>query len=289
LIWDWLNFVDQAIIMERMPSGGTTKGRVFVSCKREKHYSRELVLDQHALVYVFAGTLGIAYGDQSAVFGPGAAVIIPRNQLGRLVKLPADGEPFRSVSLLFPSDMLQRFYGSRPLNSAESRWDGLLEVNRHPLVEGFFRSLTPYFGLQDELPPDLAEIKISECLTVLDRFDPRIRRILAALEEPGKADLAGFMERNFMFNLPLEKFSYLTGRSLTTFKKDFKAVFHTTPGRWLTKKRLERAYYQIAVQKQKPVDVYIEAGFENLAHFSVAFKREFGYNASQVVPNQVTP
>jgi AraC-like DNA-binding protein len=270
--------------MENMQSGGTTKGRVFVSCKREKHYSNELVLDQHALVYIFAGTLEIAYGDQSAVFGSGAAVIIPRNQLGRLVKLPAVDEPFRSVSLLFPADILQRFYGSRPLNPAESKWAGLIEVNRHPLVESFFRSLAPYFSLQDELPSDLAEIKINECLTVLDRFDPRIRRILAVLEEPGKADLAGFMERNFMFNLPLEKFGYLTGRSLTTFKKDFKTIFHTTPGRWLLKKRLERAHYQIAVQRQKPVDVYIDAGFENLAHFSVAFKREFGYNASQVVP-----
>jgi len=270
--------------MERLQEGGTTKGRVFVSCKREKHYSRELVLDQHALVYVLAGTLEIAHGDESYSFGPGAVVIVPRNQLGRLAKVPAGDEPFRSVSLLFPADLLERFYRMRPLSAAESRWTGLMEVDRHPLVESFFQSLLPYFSLQDELPPDLAEIKINECLVVLDRYDPRIRRILAALEEPGKVDLAGFMERNFMFNLPLEKFSYLTGRSLTTFKKDFAAIFHTTPGRWLIKKRLERAHYQIAIQKQKPVDVYIDAGFENLAHFSVAFKREFGYNASQVVP-----
>jgi len=269
--------------MDRIPTGGTTKGRVFVSCKREKHYSRELVLDQHALVYVLAGTLEIAHGDESHHFGPGAVVIVPRNQLGRLMKVPAGDEPFRSVSLLFPADLLQRYYRARPLNAAEGRWTGLMEVNRHPLIESFFQSLMPYFSLQDELPSELAEIKINECLVVLDRFDPRVRRILAALEEPGKVDLAGFMERNFMFNLPLEKFSYLTGRSLTTFKKDFATIFHTTPGRWLIKKRLERAYYQIAVQKQKPVDVYIGAGFENLAHFSAAFKREFGYNASQVV------
>jgi AraC-like DNA-binding protein len=83
-------------------------------------------------------------------------------------------------------------------------------------------------------------------------------------------------------NRVLKKFSYLTGRSLTTFKKDFKNFFHTTPGRWLIKKRLERAHYQIVVQKQKPVNVYLDAGFENLAHFSFAFKRQFGYNVSQI-------
>jgi AraC-like DNA-binding protein len=267
---------------KQQPEGGTTKGRIFISCKRGKHYSRELVLDQHALVYVFAGTLEIAYADQSCRYEPGAAVIIPRNELGRLVKRPADNEPFRSVSILFSMEMLRKFYDSRSLAQAAGKWAGHLEVNRHPLLESFFQSLIPYFNLQDELPPDLAEVRINECLTLLDNYDPRVRRILAALHEPGKVDLAEFMERNFMFNLPLEKFSYLTGRSLTSFKKDFKNVFHTTPGRWLIKKRLERAHYQIAVQKQKPIDVYIDAGFENLAHFSFAFKKQFGYNASQI-------
>jgi len=267
---------------KQQPGGGTTKGRVFVSCKHEKHYSRELVLDQHALVYIFAGTLEITYADRSFRFGPGAVVIIPKNELGRLLKMPANDEPFRSVSLLFPMETLQSFYRSRPFNQADGKWVGHMEVNRHPLLESFFQSLMPYFNLQDELPPDLAEIKINECLTLLDNFDPRIRRILVALHDPGKVDLVEFMERNFMFNLSLEKFSYLTGRSLTTFKKDFKNIFHTTPGRWLIKKRLERAHYLIVIQKQKPVDVYIDAGFENLAHFSAAFKKQFGCNASQI-------
>lgn len=265
-----------------MQPGRTAKGRIFVSCKREKHYSRELVLDQHALVYVFSGTLEIAYADRTDSFGAGSAVIIPRNELGRLVKLPVNGEPFRSVSILFPMEMLQGFYGSRRRNQVEARWAGHMEVNRHPLLEGFFQSLTPYFDVQEELPPELAEIKIKECLTLLDSYAPKARRILAALHDPGKVDLAEFMERNFVFNLSLEKFSYLTGRSLSSFKKDFKHIFNTTPGRWLLKKRLERAHYQIAVQKCKPVDVYIDAGFENLAHFSFAFKKEFGYNASEV-------
>lgn len=32
-----------------------------------------------------------------------------------------------------------------------------------------------------------------------------------------------------MFNVSIEKFSYRTGRSLTTFKRYFKKAFHTTP------------------------------------------------------------
>ncbi|WP_228724171.1 AraC family ligand binding domain-containing protein [Spirosoma sp. KUDC1026] len=176
-----------------VPSGAATKGRIFVSCKREKHYSREVVLDQHALVYVYAGTLEISYADHNQTFGPGSAVLIPSNQLGRLAKLPAQGEPFRSVSILFSKETLHQFYSDRPANRAEQRWTSHLTLRQHPLLESFFQSLVPYFTLQNELPPDLAEIKISECLTLLDAFDPQSRRILAVLQEPGKIDLAEFM------------------------------------------------------------------------------------------------
>ncbi len=75
----------------------------------------------------------------------------------------------------------------------------------------------------------------------------------------------------------MEKFGYLTGRSLTTFKRDFKKAFNTTPQRWLTQKRLELAHYRVAEKKMKPVDVYLEVGFEDLSHFSFAFKKHFGY------------
>ena len=60
--------------------------------------------------------------------------------------------------------------------------------------------------------------------------------ILTNFEEPHKIDLAGFMEKNFMFNMPLEKFGYLTGRSLTIFKRDFRKLYNITPQRWLTQK-----------------------------------------------------
>jgi AraC-like DNA-binding protein len=81
----------------------------------------------------------------------------------------------------------------------------------------------------------------------------------------------------------MDKFGYLTGRSLTTFKRDFQKAFNTTPQKWLTQKRLELAHYQVAEMKKKPVEVYFEVGFENLSHFSFAFKKHFGYAPTEVV------
>jgi AraC-like DNA-binding protein len=90
-------------------------------------------------------------------------------------------------------------------------------------------------------------------------------------------NLVDYMERNFMFKVAIEKFGHLTGRSLTTFKRDFKKAFHTKPQKWLTQKRLELAHYQLREQKRKPSDIYAEAGFENLSHFTSELKKYFGY------------
>jgi AraC-like DNA-binding protein len=84
------------------------------------------------------------------------------------------------------------------------------------------------------------------------------------------------MIRHFAFNVEMKQFAYLTGRSLATFKRDFEKIFHTSPGRWLQQKRLAQAYYLIKEKGEKPSDVYLEVGFEDLSHFSFAFKKEFG-------------
>jgi len=111
---------------------------------------------------------------------------------------------------------------------------------------------------------------------------------LADFSEPGKIDLADFMEKNYKFNMPLERFSYLTGRSLTTFKRDFKYIYGITPQRWLTEKRLKLAYDLLINGNQTPAEIYREAGFENLSHFSFAFKKRFGYAPQSIIINKLS-
>ena len=89
-------------------------------------------------------------------------------------------------------------------------------------------------------------------------------------------DLEEFMNRNFKFNISLERFAFLTGRSLSSFKRDFQKTFAATPGNWLKKKRLDEAYFLLSKNNARANDIYLDVGFEDLSHFSFAFKKEFG-------------
>ncbi len=130
----------------------------------------------------------------------------------------------------------------------------IYQFQKHPLLESCFASLIPYFDLKENLPFQIASIKIEEAISILRSTNKAVDGLLADFEEPGKIDLAEYMERHFMFNMPMEKFSYLTGRSLATFRRDFKRAYKITPQKWLTEKRLKLAHYLIAEKRVRPID-----------------------------------
>ncbi|CAM4417289.1 AraC-type DNA-binding protein [Pedobacter westerhofensis] len=189
---------------------------------------------------------------------------------------------YKCVLIILKGERLKDYYSRNSVHENIERSPAVKSYEKHPLIESYLASLLPYFELQDELPEKLVTLKIEEALTILRSLDKRVDSFLADFSEPGKIDLEEFMEQNYMFNMPLERFSYLTGRSLTTFKRDFINIYGATPQRWLTKKRLKLAHYLLSESKQKSVEVYREVGFENLSHFSYAFKKQFGYAPKEI-------
>lgn len=247
-----------------------------LSCYEDKFFKSDIMFDHHMLVWFISGETKIVQADATYYFKKGDIFLIPRNQLATIINYPKDGLPHKTVVMHLSATRLSEYYTRLNLQPKASGTQKILCYNNHPLLESCLASLVPYFEMRT-LPEDLAALKITEAISILRTIDKEIDGVLANFEEPGKIDLAGYMEKNFMFNLPLEKFSYLTGRSLTTFKRDFNKAFNTTPQRWLTQKRLELAHYQLLEKKKKPIDVCYEVGFENLSHFSYAFKKKYGY------------
>lgn len=259
-------------------------GKVFFSVVIEKYYSKEMLVKEHTLLRIVSGEMKLIMADNSYVLHAGDTILFPRNTLAMITKSPLNGEPYKAASVYFPPEVLRKYYASHPIAPVQvPEIPGIRILDQHPLLDSLFGSMLPYFTMSEELPADIVAGKVEEAISILRTIDITADLILSHFEEPGKIDLADFMEKNYMFNMPMEKFSYLTGRSLTTFKRDFKKAFHTTPQKWLTQKRLQLAHHQIFEQKRRPSDVYFEVGFENLSHFSFAFKKQFGYNPSNTV------
>lgn len=253
-----------------------------LSSYEDKLFKTEVVFDHHMLVWFISGETKIIQANQSYLFKSGDIFLIPRNQLATIINYPKDGLPHKSVVMHLSIERLRSFYANLDVKPKIFATQKIRSFDKHPLLESCLASLIPYFDMQEKFPENIASLKIMEAISILRTIDQSIDNILANFEEPHKIELAEFMEKNFMFNMPLEKFSYLTGRSLTTFKRDFNNIYSITPQRWLTQKRLELAHYQLAEKNRKPVEVYLETGFENLSHFSFAFKKQFGLTPTEL-------
>jgi len=236
-----------------------------------------VLFEHHMLVWFISGETKIIQADAHYVFKAGDIFLIPRNQLATIINYPKDGLPHKTVVMHLSVERLRTYYTNQEVKPAEYQPQKIRVFNDHPLLQSCLASLIPYFDMQEAFPENIANLKISEAISILRVIDPSIDGMLTNFSDPGKLDLADFMEKNFMFNMPLEKFGYLTGRSLSTFHRDFKKTYSIPPQKWLLQKRLELAHYLITEKKNRPADVYLEAGFEDLSHFSFAFKKQYGY------------
>ncbi|WP_454046426.1 helix-turn-helix domain-containing protein [Chryseobacterium sp. Marseille-Q8038] len=247
----------------------------------DKLFKTETVFEYHMLVWFISGETKIIQADKTYIFKAGDIFLIPRNHLATIINYPKDGLPHKAVAMHLTTERLKDFYRS----VGEQRKTGYREASihsfdSHPLLNSCLASLIPYFEMEGPFPENIAHLKITEAISIVREIDPDIDSILADFDEPGKVDLIHFMEKNYMFNMPLERFGYLTGRSLSTFNRDFRKIFQTTPQRWLTQKRLELAFYHLSEKNKKPSDVFLEVGFEDLSHFSHAFKKQYGFAPS---------
>lgn len=96
-----------------------------------------------------------------------------------------------------------------------------------------------------------------------------------------KIDLQDFMEKNFRSDMSMSEFARASGRSLSTFKRDFKLMSELSPERWLTARRLQAAY-ELLKRGRRVSDVCFDVGFKNVSHFSAIFKKKFGQTPGEV-------
>lgn len=259
-----------------------TKANILFSCTGQARKDFEPFVEDHALSFILNGEMIINDGFSETKFTKGELGFISKNQLLKTQKIPQDNKPFMGISILLPKEILFNYakeHNIIPKGNYTGKPSFVLPHDS--FLKGYFESLIPYFENPDALTKKLATIKTIEAIELL-LTKTSMQNILFNFEEDFKIDLEAYMNKNYMHNIPLEQFAKLTGRSISTFKRDFQSIFNETPNKWLIKKRLDLAYFLISKKHQKPTDVYFDVGFVNFSHFSRTFKSEFGVNPSAI-------
>ncbi len=246
----------------------------------------EQFIPDHVFLYVTRGTIECYDGSKSYALKEGDYCIARKNRLARYYS--KKGNKFERIFFCFDEGFLRPFQEKHHLSKVTfGHTDTFVEINQSDLIPEFIRSLKPYTDSAGRINEAFEDVKYEELLIILLQNQPELAGLFFDYARPEKINLEEFMNRNFTFNVRMEQFAFLTGRSLSAFKRDFKTTFNQTPNHWLVQRRLQEAYFLIDKQHKKATEIYLDLGFEDLSHFSFAFKKQFGLRPTELAAQKI--
>ena len=240
-------------------------------------------LEQHLLYVVLGGSVKLTCGRQTWTVRKNEMILLRRAQSVSYEKQGSEETGlFESQLFAINDELLKDFLTSQQVQIPQMTEELGTQVS--PMSDrlvAYCWSLSPYFNNPSQVNPGLLRLKVMELLyNVMDCLKNIFRQMLQ-LRQPVKTDIHRVVEENYTSPISLDELAYLSGRSLSSFKREFQDIYGAPPARWIREKRLSKAHEMLRSSSLSVADVAYSLGFENPTHFSRIFKQQYGYAPSQ--------
>ena len=233
-------------------------------------------LEQHLLYVVLGGSVKLTCGRQTWTVGKNEMILLRRAQSVSYEKQGSEETGlFESQLFAINDELLKDFLTSQQVQIPQMTEELGAQVS--PMSDrlvAYCWSLSPYFNDPSQVNPGLLRLKVMDC-------SKNIFRQMLQLRQPVKTDIHRVIEENYTSPISLDELAYLSGRSLSSFKREFQNIYGESPARWIREKRLSKAQQMLRSSSLSVADVAYSLGFENPTHFSRIFKQQYGYAPSQ--------
>lgn len=243
-----------------------------------------MYLQDHHLLVVLEGTNVITHGKSQYVVSQNEMILLNRaTQLDfHKTGSPSKNHVFDSLMFFLKDEFLIDFMKMAKIESVSTAETAKVLVKP---VKGrllnFVNSIKPYFDEPENIDGGLVRLRMLELLYELARVDKNLLLQMLQLKQQVPTDIPSVLEANYTNPVSVGDLAYLSGRSLSSFKRDFFSIYRITPAQWIRERRLQKAKELLATAM--PVkDVCYSLGFENVAHFSRLFKAFHGIIPSSI-------
>lgn len=244
---------------------------------------RNVYFASNALYYVEAGSAVLYSGKEEVCIQKNEIAVIKQYSRLDIKKIKDEnGSDFKSIIFyLFPDFVADYAKQSKQAKEAAVITVNIIHLGKQQSLKDFSESLLPLF---ENKQPNQAAIKEKTfaALRYLSHHNKQLLHFLTANSKPIKIDLYEFMIHIEVNNYSVRELAKLTGRSLSAFKRDFYEVFETTPHQWLLNRKIDYAEQVLIKKQMKASDIYLMLGFNELSHFSAAFKKVKGFSPGQI-------
>lgn len=250
---------------------------------QEQVLHREGYVSTHAITLVLKGVLKIESDNKIlATVQENQMVFLPKGLYTVSDLVPQDGN-FEAVVFFFEETLIVDFLASLKLKTNKEKSVTHIIMSYTPEIKIFTESLLQIYENKSVAKTGVTRLKLFELLYLLSNTQQEacLPGALVTLSNKERKSLREFMNANFSKPLAIEDYAYLSGRSLSAFRRDFIEHFGISPKQWLIDKRLEKARQLLLNRKTNVSQVALETGYENISHFVKAFHKKFGIPPGQ--------
>jgi AraC family transcriptional regulator, exoenzyme S synthesis regulatory protein ExsA len=229
------------------------------------------------------GGICCASAGESLFFKKGAYIVPPHLEEQPCIELFFIPDSFVKETVLeFASDL--------PAVSQSVDWRELTIPVKNDLgLTAFFEAMTIYFADREKPAEALLRLKLKELLAsiLVGKSNPDLAAYLRSIAASDAPAIPVIMENNFQHNLSIGEFARMCNRSVSSFKREFQKYYATSPGKWLLERRLQHSATLLQSTGMSVTEVALHCGFEDLSHFSKAFKEKYGHSPSSYRKDQL--
>lgn len=267
-------------LLRSLRSEGLT---VVQSCIYSSGKTGSMFLEEHLLLVVLQGTYVVRYGNEKYILEKNQMVLLNKSIV---VEYDKSGDPehdnISECIMFFLKDTFLREF-VRKVDLPTNKSEGISPISVKNMTQrllGFIQSLIPYFNEPDKIDAGLIQLKMHELLYGITHADRKLLQQLLQLTKQDSCDISQVLEENYMSPVSINDLAYLSGRSLSSFKRDFKSIYNIPPSQWIRKRRLGKAKELLSTTEMSVTDVCYTTGFENVSHFAKVYKSHHGHPPS---------
>jgi AraC family transcriptional regulator, exoenzyme S synthesis regulatory protein ExsA len=240
-------------------------------------WHKEGYISTHAITLVLKGTLQIESSNKSIVQVRENQMIFLPKGIYNISDILPDSDVFEAVMFFFEEDVINDFVNTNNIQPKKEKCVDYKVLDYTPDIRLFTESLLQLYKNKSIADRKLTKLKLYELLHLLSFSRSNcLLEALATINNKERRSLREFMSANFSKPLSIEDYAYLTGRSLSSFRRDFIEQFGISPKQWLIEMRLAKARTLLEKNHTTVSQVALEVGYENFSHFVKAFHKKYG-------------
>lgn len=160
----------------------------------------------------------------------------------------------------------------------------VLKLKSDEAFEKFVESVLPYFKIEIKYLDQFLKIKAQELLLHLINADyqDNFKNFLLNNFSGQKIDLDYVISTFYLKKLSIAELAKISGRSLSTFKREFIQKYGEAPAAYLKNKKLEHAGFLLKNNLATVEEAAETIGYDSVSHFISSFKEKFGKTPKQI-------